>query len=72
MDRGAWQATVHGFAKSQTPLRALGIGGCEESGSLSLKTLQLKIPTPEPDCLGSTPGSVYYDLDVRIILDLMW
>ena len=20
MDRGAWQATVHGFAKSQTPL----------------------------------------------------
>ena len=21
MDRGAWRATVHGFAKSQTPLK---------------------------------------------------
>ena len=49
-----------------------GTGGCEESGSLSVKTLQLKIPAPEPDCLGSTPGSIHRDLDVRIILDLMW
>ena len=25
MDRGAWLATVHGVAKSQTPLKQLGI-----------------------------------------------
>ena len=49
-----------------------GIGGYEKSGSLSVKTLQLKIPGPEPDCLGSAPGSIHRDLDVSIILDPMW
>ena len=28
MDRGAWQATVHGVTKSQTPLKELSMRAC--------------------------------------------
>ena len=36
MDRGIWQATVHGVAKSQTRLKRLSTQGGKEGGNESI------------------------------------
>ena len=35
MDRGAWQATVHGVAKSQTRLKQLSMHACTGDSGIS-------------------------------------
>ena len=39
-DRGAWQATIHGAAKSQTPLKQLSTPQHNTHGPLSLPVIQ--------------------------------
>ena len=49
MDRGAWQATVHGVAKSQTWLKRLSIHvwGCSSASSSPLLTTSLLYYLPK-------------------------
>ena len=35
MDRGAWQTTVHGVAKSQTQLKQLSVRACTHTHTMS-------------------------------------
>ena len=45
MDRGAWRATVHRAAKSQTQLKQLSMHACSHPYMTTGKTIALRIQT---------------------------
>ena len=57
MDRGAWQATVHGVTKSQTQLKQLGMARQKGSG-----TSQEKFPLVSELYKGKSTSSLIFML----------